>query len=153
MHPCTTKRRMTTNEKKNKQPELPENRTVWKSDNQKVKEETFIQISRRYGEDTQQGGGWKTKWSHICVQITGKNNWGARHIEQPRVLVRENIASKPLVIKTCRGCGGRRNSQPHKRVHWRHPQGPRMYTNPPTHPPRESAPEGPNLLVSSGGSA
>ena len=28
--------------KNKKQPELPENRTVWKSDNQGVKEETFI---------------------------------------------------------------------------------------------------------------
>ena len=37
-----------------------------------------------------------------------------------------------------------RNSQPHRRVHGRDPQGPRMYTKPPT---RESAPEGPKLLV------
>ena len=29
--------------KNKKQPELPEDRTVWKSDNQGVKEETFIQ--------------------------------------------------------------------------------------------------------------
>ena len=42
-----------------------------------------------------------------------------------------------------------RNSQPHRRVHWRDPQGLRTYTNLPT---RESAPKGPNLLVSSGGS-
>ena len=34
-------------------------------------------------------------------------------------------------------------------VHWRDPQGPRMYTSPPT---RKSAPEGPSLLVGSGGS-
>ena len=49
--------------KKKKQPELTENLTVWKSDNQAVKEETFIRTGRRGGdrqpgrEDSQQGGG------------------------------------------------------------------------------------------------
>ena len=42
-----------------------------------------------------------------------------------------------------------RNYQPHWRVHWRDPQGPRTYKNPPT---QESVPEGPNSLVGSGGS-
>ena len=41
-----------------------------------------------------------------------------------------------------------RNSQPPSRVK-RDPQGPKTYTNLPT---RESAVEGPNLLVGSGGS-
>ena len=54
-------------------------------------------------------------------------------------------ASKPLTLKICGG-GGRRNSQPH-RIHRRDPQGPRMYTDPPT---LKSAEEGPNLLVGSG---
>ena len=36
--------------KNKKQPELPENRTVWKSDNQGVKEETFIQTGKRGGD-------------------------------------------------------------------------------------------------------
>ena len=58
-------------------------------------------------------------------------------------------ASEALAIKTCGGWGGGRNSKPHRRVHWRDSQGPRMHTNPPT---RESAPEGPNLLVGSKGS-
>ena len=35
--------------KNRKQPELPENQTVWKSDNQGVKKETFIQTGRRGG--------------------------------------------------------------------------------------------------------
>ena len=54
--------------KNKKQPELTENQTVWKSDNQGVKEETFIQTSRRggdgqpSGEDSQQGGGWWNRW-------------------------------------------------------------------------------------------
>ena len=48
--------------KNKKQPELPENQTVWKSDNQEDKEETFIQTGRRGtdrqlgGEDSRQGG-------------------------------------------------------------------------------------------------
>ena len=49
MPPRTTKRR-TTNLKTKKQPEVTEYRTVWKSDNQGVKEETFIQTSRRDGD-------------------------------------------------------------------------------------------------------
>ena len=36
--PCTTKRKIQTNLKNKKQPELTENQTVWKSDNQGVKE-------------------------------------------------------------------------------------------------------------------
>ena len=50
--------------KNKKQPELTENRTVWKSDNQGDKEETFIQSGRRGGdwqpgrEDSRQGWGW-----------------------------------------------------------------------------------------------
>ena len=42
--------------KNKKQPEPTENRTVWKSNNQGDKEETFIQTSRR-GRDGQPG--WK----------------------------------------------------------------------------------------------
>ena len=69
---------------------------------------------------------------------------------QPRVPAWGNKTLKPLTENTCGGCGGsRRNSQPHRRVRWRDPQGPRTYTNPPTW---ESAPEGPNLLVGSTGS-
>ena len=80
---------------------------------------------------------------------TRRNNWGVRQTVQTKVPAWGNKASKPLAIKTCSGCGSWRNSQPHRRVHWRDPQGPRMYTNPLT---RESAPEGPNSLVGCGGS-
>ena len=52
--PRTTKRRTTTTEKQ--KPELRENRTVWKSDNQGDKEETFIQTGGR-GRDGQSSGG------------------------------------------------------------------------------------------------
>ena len=77
---------------------------------------------------------------------TRRNNWGARQTTQPRAPVWGNKASKLLTEKMCGGCGGRRNSQPQRRVHWRDPQGPRMYTKPPT---QESTPEGPSLLVGS----
>ena len=62
---------------------------------------------------------------------------------QHRVPAWETKASKPLAVKTCGSCSGGRNSQFHRRVCRRDPQGPRMYTSPPT---QESAPEGPNLF-------
>ena len=49
--------------KNKKSPELPENQTVWKYDNHRFKEETFILTGRRCGdssqerEDRQQGDG------------------------------------------------------------------------------------------------
>ena len=137
------------NLKTKKQPELTENRTVWKSDSQGVKEETFIPTSRR-GRDGQWGwrglearqwledrAGWGSSWrsrqSHICMQINWKNKWGLRQTTQPRVPLQGNKASKPLIENIGGGWGGSgRNSQPHRRVHWRDPQGPRMYTSPPT---------------------
>ena len=57
--------------KDTKQPELSENRTVWKSNNQGVKEETFIQTGRRGGdgqlgrEDMWQSSRWRTRQSYI----------------------------------------------------------------------------------------
>ena len=60
--------------KNKKQPELPEYQTVWKSDNQVVKEETFNQMGRRGGdgqpggEDPWQGSSQRTRWSHILCR-------------------------------------------------------------------------------------
>ena len=60
--------------KNKKQPELTENRTVWKSDNQGDKEETFIQTSRWGGdgqlgrENLEQGNGWWNRQYHIHMQ-------------------------------------------------------------------------------------
>ena len=58
--PCTTERKITINLKTKKQPELTENRTVWKSENQGVKKkrafrpvggkETGSQAERNCGE-------------------------------------------------------------------------------------------------------
>ena len=59
--------------KNKKQPELTENLTVWKSNNQGVKEETFIQTGRRGGdghmgrEDLWQGGGWRTRAGKVVA--------------------------------------------------------------------------------------
>ena len=70
--------------KNRKQPELTENQTVWKSNNQGVKEETFIQTGRRGGdghpgrEDYWQGGSWRTQqggglWSGWAkLQLAGE---------------------------------------------------------------------------------
>ena len=64
--PRTTKRRTTANLKTKKKSELPENQTVWKFNNQEVKEETFIQTGRRSTdpypgrEDSQQHSSWQT---------------------------------------------------------------------------------------------
>ena len=52
--PCTTNQKDNHQFKNKKQPELLENLTVWKSDNQGVKEEIFIQTGRR-GRDGQLG--------------------------------------------------------------------------------------------------
>ena len=94
MPPHTTKRRT---KKKNNQPELTENQTVWKSDNQGVKEETFIQTSRSSG-DRQLGqrgltarqcledkarwlledwGRW-SRQSHIFMQINWEEQLGSK---------------------------------------------------------------------------
>ena len=58
---CTSshnQKRAATNLKTKKQPELPENRTVWEPDNQGVKEETFTQTGRR-------GGGRQLVWREL----------------------------------------------------------------------------------------
>ena len=73
------------------------------------------------GEDLLQHSSWKT-WAgeaaasglgkavagkggglHICMQITRRNNWGARRTKQHRVPAQRNKASKPLTENTCEG--------------------------------------------------
>ena len=46
---------------------MPENQTVWKSNNQGVKEETFIQIGRRGGDGQ---SGWRG-----CVARQQLEDW------------------------------------------------------------------------------
>ena len=71
MPPCTTKRRTTTNLKTKKQPELTENQTVWKSDNQGLEKthssrpirgaETGSQAERTHGKAVA-GGPGRARW-------------------------------------------------------------------------------------------
>ena len=151
MLPHTTKRRITTNLKTKKQPDLPEKQAAWKSDNQVVKEETFIQtgMRRRDGswgrEVTWQGSGcyrlgrgWQTRQSHLHVQISWEEQLGSKIDCTTQGSRKETKASKPLIVKTCGSCSNRRNSQSHRKVCRRGPQDPRMYTSPPIW---ESAPE------------
>ena len=60
--------------KNKKHPELTENRTVWKSDNQGDKKETFIQTGRR-GRDGQLG--------HSKVVAHGPSKWQIVERERP----------------------------------------------------------------------
>ena len=91
---------------------------------------------------------WWTGQSHICVQTNQEEQLGSKTDCTTQGSSAGKLSLKPLKVKTCGGWGGGRNSQPHKRVRWRDPQGTRAYTKPPT---QESAPEGPSLLVGSGG--
>ena len=100
-----------TNQFKNKnQPELPENRTVWKPDNQGVKEETFIQTDRR-GRDWQPGQrGCKARQllvdravPHSCADKLGGTTGEQDRPHNPGFQCRGNKASKPLTEKTCDG--------------------------------------------------
>ena len=83
---------------------------------------------------------------HLCVDNPGGTTGEQDRPCNPGFQFRDIKASNPLTEKTCGGLGGRRNSQPHRRVHWRDPQDPRTYPKPPIW---ESAPEGPNLLAGS----
>ena len=61
MPPCTTTAKITTRLQNNYHPALSENQAVWKSNNQRFKEATFIQMGRRSGDAEKlrevQGGG------------------------------------------------------------------------------------------------
>ena len=84
--------------KNKKPPELTENQTVWKSDNQRVKEETFIQSDRR-GRDCQPGrrGYGARQWlvdlavPHLHADKLGGTT---REKDRPRVPAQGNKASK-----------------------------------------------------------
>ena len=71
---------------------MPGNQIIWKSDNQGVKEETFIQTGRKGedgqtgGEESQQGSNWRTGLggsrqsgqSHICMWINREEPLGTK---------------------------------------------------------------------------
>ena len=68
---------------KNKnQPHLPENRTLWKSDNQGVKEETFMQTGMR-GRDRQLGGthGHMARWQTRQARLWLADQQSHKHVQ------------------------------------------------------------------------
>ena len=92
-------------------------------------------------ERIQQGGGWRTGWARQQLvdcrgnptstfrQAPGK----ARELDRPQNPGFSTKDSKPLDMeKICGDFGGGTDTQPHRRVHWRDPQGPKTCTNPPT---------------------
>ena len=113
--------------KNKKPPEWPENRTVYKSDNQGVKEENSsrpvggAETGSWGGEDTWPGGYWRTRWAR---QRLVNQSVPCSHADKPGVTTGEchrpcnpefqcgkNKSSKPLAIKICGGCG---SGQPHR---------------------------------------
>ena len=68
------------------------------------------QTGRWGGEDSQQGGGWWTRKSHICVWIGREDQLGSETDHATQGSAPGNKASKPLTEKICGGCSGRRNS-------------------------------------------
>ena len=86
MHDCAfmhNQKKDSNKFKNKKQPELAENQTVWKTDNQGIKEETFILTTRRGGdrqlgrEDSWWGGSWRTRCSHIHMWINWEEQLGS----------------------------------------------------------------------------
>ena len=54
------------------------NQTVWKSDNQGVKEETFIQTGRKGRDDSQQGRVWRTGEGKVVAGGVGGPTFACR---------------------------------------------------------------------------
>ena len=84
--------------KNKKQPELTDNRTAWRSDNQGV-EETFIQTSRRGrdgqpdGEDSQPVSSWRTGTGEV---VAGGAATPHLHADKPGGIAGEpDILSNP----------------------------------------------------------
>ena len=76
-------------------------------------------------QDSWQGGDWWSGRSHISGQVSQEEQLGSETDLATQGSSMEK-ASKPLTEKTCGGWSSKRNSQRHRRVHWRDPQGPRM---------------------------
>ena len=86
---------------------------------------------------------------HSLADKPGGTNGERGRPQNPGFQHGEIKDSKPLAVKTCEGCGGRRNSQFHSRVLWRNP---RVLECTQTHPPGNQHLKGHNLLVESEGS-
>ena len=73
-----SKKKDNTNFKTKNTPELPENQTIWKFDNQGIKEETFIQTGRRArdGQLGQRGCAARRQTRQVRWQL---EDWVAPH--------------------------------------------------------------------------
>ena len=89
---------------------------------------------------------------HSCADKLGgtMEEWDRPH--KPGFQHMKNKASEPLAVKICGGCRDRINLQSLRRVCWRGPQGPRMYTSPPIGNQHQCSLEGHNSLVGNEGS-
>ena len=152
----STKRRTTTNLKTKNNQNCQKIELYGSPTTKELKKKHLYRLVGR-AEDAQQGGNWRTGWvrwwladwvvPHLHADKPGGTTGEQDRLYNPGFQYRE---IKPQTSeKTCGGCRGGINSQPRGRVCWRDPQGPRMYTNPPTW---ESAPKGPNFLLGSRGS-
>ena len=105
--------------KNKKLPELPENRTVWKSDTKGLKKKHSsrpvggTEKGSQGGGDSWQGSGWRARAGEAAAgkaggptfacRLTGRNNWGVRQTTQPRAPAWGNKAAKSLTEKNCAG--------------------------------------------------
>ena len=120
---------------------MSENWSIWKSDNQGVKEESFIQTGRRGGDGPPGWRGHKAAADRPSSPHLRADRLGGKTAVQDKLRYpgfQHGKLNTQNHLNICGSCQGRRNSQSHKRVCWRGPQGPRMYTSPPAW---ESAPE------------
>ena len=153
--PCTTKRKTTTNLKTKNNYNCQKIKLYGSLTIKELKKHSSRLIGGvemgSYGrEDSWQGGVWQTRQTHICAWINPEERLGRETdwATQGSITGKQSLKTFNRK-KICGDWGSRRNSWPHRRVWWRDPQGPRIYTNPPTW---ESAQEEPNLLVGSRGS-
>ena len=68
--PHTIVAKITTKIQNNYHPESPENQAVWKSDNQGIKEVTFIRMGRRGGDVSIMQKGSKM-WNEQSIPVCG----------------------------------------------------------------------------------
>ena len=78
------------------------------------------------GEDALQSSDCRTMvdwWTHICVRINQEEQLGGKTDLATQGSSMGKGSLKISCYKICGSCGGERNSQTHRRVHWRDPKG------------------------------
>ena len=105
MPPRTTTRRTTTNLKTKNNQKCQKIKLHGSLTTKELKKKYSIKLvggaetGSQGREDSWKGGGWWTRWSHICVQINWEEQLGSKTDPQPWVLSQGNKASKPLTVK------------------------------------------------------